>query len=143
MCIKRSTDLLQSVLSRFPSGYSLAFAYGSGVFKRLSHESVKRNMIDFILVVRDPHKWHSANLKMNPRDYSWLRMFGSKTIAAVQKRGVAGVYFNTMVDHKNLLLKYGVISHTAAMQDLLDWDSLYIAGRLHKPVQILGSRESS
>jgi len=64
-------------------------------------------MIDFILVVRDPHKWHSANLKMNPRDYSWLRMFGSKTIAAVQKRGVAGVYFNTMVDHKNLVRLYG------------------------------------
>jgi hypothetical protein len=34
-------------------------------------------------------------------------------------------------------IKYGVIQHSAALRDLLDWEFLYLAGRMHKPVATL------
>ena len=34
-------------------------------------------------------------------------------------------------------IKYGVISMSALLRDLWTWDSLFMAGRLHKPVHVL------
>ena len=34
-------------------------------------------------------------------------------------------------------IKYGVVSTSALLRDLWNWDSFYVAGRLHKPVLFL------
>jgi translocator assembly and maintenance protein 41 len=48
------------------------------------------------------------------------------------------VYFNTLVPiEPGVLIKYGVVRLNTLQRDLLQWDSLYIAGRLHKPVKTL------
>ena len=38
---------------------------------------------------------------------------------------------------ENTTIKYGVMSRDALLADCLDWESLYAAGRLHKPVRLL------
>jgi translocator assembly and maintenance protein 41 len=35
------------------------------------------------------------------------------------------------------VIKYGVVSIDKLCRDLIDWDTLYLAGRMHKPVKIL------
>ncbi|XP_045592279.1 phosphatidate cytidylyltransferase, mitochondrial [Procambarus clarkii] len=125
------------LLHRLPRGYSLAFAYGSGVFKQLGHKNVRDNMIDFTLAVQDPVEWHKANMVLNPNDYSALRFGGPHFIASVQQNWGAKIYFNTLIPTHEGMMKYGVISRANLITDLLDWDTLYVAGRLHKPVLML------
>ncbi len=99
-------------------------------------------MIDLILTSPNGHKWHEENLKVNPVHYAWIpRILGSPFISAVQHAG-AGVYFNPMVDveypgriaRSKRLVKYGVIDDERLKDDLKNWDSMYIAGRMHKPI---------
>jgi len=94
-------------------------------------------MLDFIFVVDKPHRWHEMNLKKHPQHYSFLKWFGSKSVARFQERYGAGVYFNTLVSMHGRTIKYGVVSTQRVYTDLLDWESLYISGRLHKPVKFV------
>lgn len=49
-----------------------------------------------------------------------------------------GVYFNTMVPMANgRTIKYGVASARRLVEDLEGWTTLFLAGRLHKPVAVL------
>lgn len=66
-----------------------------------------------------------------------LRLFGPQVMAKIQDKWGARLFFNTLVPFEDGLIKYGVISKDALLSDLLDWESLYAAGRLHKPVLIL------
>jgi len=115
---------------------SLAFAYGSGVFHQKDNTKAGR-MTDFILAVEDPQRWHAANIARNPSHYSFLRFLGSGTVASLQKDYGAKVYYNTLIPFEEGTIKYGVISTAALLSDLLDWDTLYVAGRLHKPCRVL------
>ena len=140
-----SSDLFHRVLQRFPKGSSsdkdydwpLAFAYGSGVFKQEGNIS-RGNMIDFVLVVENCDDWHTKNLIMNPKDYSALMsMLGGKNLAYIQDKIRANCYFNAFVPFEEGQIKYGVISRSNLMSDCLDWETLYIGGRMHKPVKII------
>lgn len=132
------TSLAQRLIQRFPK-ISYGFAYGSGVKKQTGYDdkAQKEAMIDLILCVDDAFDWHKQNLKLNPKDYSLLRLFGPKFIAEYQDYA-AGVYFNTLIpiDDK-CTIKYGVIQTTDLCGDLHHWSDLYVAGRLHKPVETL------
>ena len=129
--------MFSKILSNFPSPLRLAFAYGSGVFQQHGHAAVTQNMLDFIFVVDNPVTWHKENIKTNNSHYSFLKYFGHKYISCVQQKYGAHVYFNTLVQCEGRTIKYGVISTDDFVDDLLDWNTLYIAGRLHKPVNII------
>jgi translocator assembly and maintenance protein 41 len=94
-------------------------------------------MIDFIFGVSYTQHWHSLNLTQHRDHYSALGSLGSGATSWVQDKLGAGVYFNPYVTVNGTLIKYGVVNLDTLCTDLSEWTTLYLAGRLHKPVKIL------
>lgn len=127
---------LNRILTKFPTGHLVyCFAYGSGVFQQAGR--MDRAMVDLIFVVNNTYNFHRDNLTVNPGHYSSIRHLGASVLSKVQTSFGAYVYFNTHITVGNLILKYGVIDIKDFRQDLQSWYTLYIAGRLHKPVLML------
>ncbi|XP_019882039.1 phosphatidate cytidylyltransferase, mitochondrial [Camponotus floridanus] len=137
--LEKITEILQlkHIIREFPRNMKFCFAYGSGAFKQVNNDG--NNMLDLIFVVRNANKWHAENLVNNPNHYAQpLRFFGPKTITNVQEQLGAKIFYNTLVKtNQGQLIKYGVISEVSLVEDLLDWNDLYLAGRLHKPVKVI------
>lgn len=154
-------EALRQIPWQFRAPIRYAFAYGSGVFPQsrpdgrvATAEEIARvhpkappaiqraqdgtpKMIDFIFGVTFTQHWHSLNLKQHRDHYSALGGLGSSAVSYVQDKMGAGVYFNTHVVVNGILIKYGVVNIDTLCRDLTEWDTLYLAGRLHKPVKIL------
>lgn len=154
-------EALRQIPWQFRAPIRYCFAYGSGVFpqskpdgRTASAEDIARvhpkaplavqkaqdgspKMIDFIFGVTFTQHWHSLNLAQHRDHYSGLGSLGSGAVSYVQDRMGAGVYFNTHIVVNGTLIKYGVVNMDTLSRDLTEWDTLYLAGRLHKPVKIL------
>lgn len=66
-----------------------------------------------------------------------MSIMGPRVISELQDSFGAKSYFNTLVPFEDGLIKYGVLNRSNLIADLLDWESLYVAGRLQKPVRII------
>lgn len=148
-------EALRQILWQFRAPIRYAFAYGSGVFAQSGttssekpvHPSApaaiqnmqqgKGKMIDFIFGVSYTQHWHSLNLNQHRDHYSGLGSLGSYMVSQVQDRFGAGVYFNPFITVNGTLIKYGVVNLDTLCTDLSQWNTLYLAGRLQKPVKIL------
>lgn len=96
-------------------------------------------VIDFIFGVSHTQHWHSLNLTQHPHHYSALQYlpYSSAAISRIQDSFGAGIYFNPYITLNGVMIKYGVVNLDTLAQDLGDWTTLYLAGRLQKPVKIL------
>jgi translocator assembly and maintenance protein 41 len=94
-------------------------------------------MIDFVLTPRFSQHFHSLNLREHRDHYSFLGSLGSGVISHVQDKYGAGAYFNPYIIVNGTLIKYAVVNYETLHRDLTEWDTLYLAGRLHKPVKVL------
>lgn len=150
-------EALRQVLWQFRAPIRYAFAYGSGVFPQSrsvpdplppsphphAPEAVTKwqkfgeKNIDFIFGVSYTQHWHSLNLNQHRNHYSFLGSFGSGVVKRVQDSWSPGAYFNPYVKCNGLSIKYGVVNLDTLYRDLAEWDTLYLAGRLQKPVKIL------
>ncbi|KAK9812951.1 hypothetical protein WJX72_006262 [[Myrmecia] bisecta] len=99
-------------------------------------------MLDFIMAVDDPSEWHAQNIQANRQHYSQLASLGGRAVACHADCVGVGVHFNTTVPWRNQVIKYGVISKDRMCSDLLKWDSLYVSGRMHKPILTLQPDEA-
>ena len=153
----------EALLAAFPP-VRYGMAYGSGVFLQDSAIPSAQPMVDFVFAVDDPAAWHADNLRRNRAHYPYLAAAaGAGAIACVQESGFgARVWYNALVPVPPeallrssaaaaasaspaappppplpRLMKYGVISTRALLEDLTQWSTLYVAGRLHKPVLAL------
>lgn len=142
--VKDISPIYYRILSKFPQNFTFCFAYGSAVKPQIGNQK-KHNMIDLIYCVDNSYRWHGANIEKNPSHYSALRYMGKGFVARFQENWGAKVYFNTLVEIKeeNVTIKYGVVSQKDLIADLLDWNDLYLAGRLHKPIEIIKQTNSS
>lgn len=152
---------LKTVIWQIRAPVRYAFAYGSGVFPqskpcgriptqeemRAVHPNAPSvvqktqngspKMIDFIFAVSHTQHFHSLNMRYNRHHYSGLASLGSAAVSRVQDKWGAGVYFHPYVVVNGILIKYGVVHVDTLEKDLTDWETLYLAGRLQKPVKIL------
>lgn len=157
-------EALRQILWKFKAPIRYAFAYGSGVFTQrggqapaslpvstLHHKPPDaiakvqgggQKMIDFIFGVSYSQHWHSLNLQEHRDHYSAVGSLGSYAVSKLQDSFGAGLYFNPYVMVNGTLVKYGVVNLDTLCRDLSQWDTLYIAGRLHKPVKILRDNPS-
>lgn len=126
------------LLSDFPP-VAHAFAYGSAVFapEQYTPSEAAGAMTDLVFAVHDPLEWHRANMSLHPWHYSLVGRLGPGAVAALQERSGARVYYNAMVCWRGRLIKYGVVKVDSLVDDLLHWTHLYLAGRMHKPTQLL------
>ncbi|KAJ1333052.1 mitochondrial translocator assembly and maintenance protein 41 [Microdochium nivale] len=152
-------EVMRQLLWKFRAPIRYAFAYGSGVFPQSKNSSATEaeiraihpkapaavvkaqtggpKMIDFIFGVGHTQHWHSLNLRQHREHYSALGSLGSGAVSHVQDKWGAGVYFNPYVTVEGVMIKYGVVNIDTLCRDLSEWDTLYLAGRLQKPVKIL------
>lgn len=132
--------LLNGILGRFKTPVKYAFGYGSKIFSQGSNVDISNSQIDIICAVDDPVAWHGKNMRENGSDYSFLKHLGANCIDYVGNAG-AGVYFNPFVNVRvkgtPLELKYGITSVDNLIDDLSNWTTMYLSGRLHKPVAII------
>ena len=150
-------EALRQVLWRFRAPIRYAFAYGSGVFPQsktppaimppsphanppeavTKWQTTGQKSIDFIFGVTHTQHWHSLNLNEHRNHYSFLGSLGSGAVKYVQDNLGAGAYFHNYINVNGISIKYGVVNLDTLYRDLSDWDTLYLAGRLQKPVKIL------
>lgn len=140
---KEMESYLKSLLWQFRAPIRFAFGYGSGVFSQGENARTKvPPQIDLNFAVNYPSHWHSLNMAQFPKHYSGARYLSSSFVSLLQSLG-AGVYFNPFVrmdpNSPHQMVKYGVSSMDTLSSDLINWDSMYLAGRLHKPVAIIRS----
>lgn len=134
---------LTGIVRAFQAPVKFAFGYGSGVMSQGKRQLTKQTQVDLIFAVENPLNWHAINIQQNPGHYSFLKYFGPRGTSWVQQNLGAGVYFNPFVNVNGIQVKYGVASLDTLKDDLLNWRSLYLAGRLHKPVAIVASDEET
>jgi translocator assembly and maintenance protein 41 len=136
-----SNKELADIVRHFSPGIDYAFGYGSGVFRQAPvNTDPGIMMIDIILSVDNPHVWHERNLQQHTDHYSSMaRLGGPRFISWVQTKFGARLYFHPFVNMtiSNIgqrQLKYGIVSSDDMIRDLIHWDYLYLAGRMHKPI---------
>ena len=142
-----SNDELAAIVTQFPPKIDYAFGYGSAVLHQQNSNS-NSSMVDIIMSVSDPQQWHTENMLHHSNHYSALsRLGGPSFVTWLQTNFGARLYFHPYVDldvdgsSSTRQLKYGVVSTTDLLSDLRNWDYLYLAGRMHKPICSIRSKD--
>lgn len=114
--------------------------YGSGVNPQSGQEG-RKPQIDLIVIVDDLKKWHKDNIKKNPHDYSFSgRLFFGHAPLSWLKAG-GKICYMTYIPFNGRKYKLGTIEKTDFLNDLRNWETFYMAGRMQKPILIVQGTE--
>jgi translocator assembly and maintenance protein 41 len=109
-----------------------AYGYGSGVFKQTGYTDKDKPQIDLILVVDDLKKWHLENMKLNPKDYSFIGKLFFKYASISKLKGLTGITYLSNILEMGSVYKYGTIEEKDLVNYLNTWESFYLPGRFQK-----------
>ncbi len=110
--------------------------YGSGVNPQAGQEG-RKPQIDLIVIVDDLKKWHKENIKRNPHDYSFSGklFFGHAPLSWLKAGGK--ICYMTYIPFNGRKYKLGTIEKSDFLNDLKNWETFYMAGRMQKPILIV------
>ncbi|WWC67994.1 uncharacterized protein I206_101913 [Kwoniella pini CBS 10737] len=130
-----SYNQLRPLIDTFEAPIDWAVAYGSGVMKQAQTKpGDSPSLVDLLLSTSSPIDFHTINLRQNPSHYPLhARLIGAKGISHIQENWGANVWYVTNVKIGNTSVKYGIISNSSLIQDLNEWKTFYLSGRLQKP----------
>lgn len=136
---QKAYEHLRPVVDSFSAPIDWAVAYGSGVMHQANRSPTDEPpLTDFLISTPSAYEFHRINMRQNPSHYPlYARLMGARAVAGVQETLGAEVWYVTMVKIGDLQVKYGVISTPSLRRDLEEWRTLYVSGRLHKPVMTL------
>lgn len=106
-----------------PKHYSFAKIFGPAFLSRLNDAPAYVYYNTGNLIILDKPRFKSGCLPRIGVEFCIVSNFPHDALTAVRI--------------ENQLLKYGVVSKDRLISDLLDWDVLYIAGRMHKPISYI------
>ena len=138
-------------------GHADAVRRASGDAASAPTRGTPNAMVDYVFAVRSPLEWHADNMRRNPSHYApHLRALGPAAVVAIADRVGVGVHFNTLVPWRGgadagatlgpghaTHYKYGVVSLDTLCDDLTEWRSLFVAGRMQKPVAALAKDDDA
>ena len=133
-------DFIKEFLNKRPDVVA-AFGYGSGVFKQLGYNSNEKPQIDLILIVNDIKVWHKDNIKKNPKDYSFIGRNFFLNSSLDEIKGITGITYQSNIEYKDHLFKYGIIEYDDFVKHMQTWDSFYVPGRFQKPILTIKSNK--
>ena len=130
----------------------------SGSASSVATRGGSTTMVDYVFAVSSPVQWHAENMRCNPSHYApHVRLLGPNAVVAIADRVGVGVHFNTFVPWigcrdtdtyaglgpgRATHWKYGVVGLDTLTTDLTDWVSLFLAGRMQKPVVTIAENPS-
>lgn len=111
------------------------YGYGSGVFKQATHDVKKVTpQTDIIFIVDDIKNWHQENMRENQQDYSLMGRIHFNRNNIHKLKGLNHITYLSNIYENGYYFKYGVIEIEDFLRGLGTWDSIFVAGRFHKPV---------
>lgn len=116
------------------------YGYGSGVFKQSNTEGSK-SLTDVIFIVPDIKKWHQTNMQLNSKDYSIIGRIHLSRKNVSKLKGRNHITYFSEIKEEGYTFKYGVIEVEDFKRGLSTWDNIFTAGRFHKPVMEIKSRD--
>lgn len=114
--------------------------YGSGINPQRGQEH-RKPQIDLIVVVDDLKKWHALNIKKNPNDYSFSGKLFFKYAPKKWLKSGGKITYMTYIPFNGSKYKIGTIEKEDFLNDLKNWETFYIAGRMQKPILVVSAPE--
>lgn len=111
-----------------------AYGYGSGVFKQSGYSKKDKPQIDLIFAIDDLKKWHLENMKLNPKDYSFMGKIFFKNAPIAKLKGTTGIVYLSNIYEDGKVYKYGTIEEKDLENYLNTWESFYLPGRFQKAI---------
>ena len=110
--------------------------YGSGVNPQKGQEK-RKPQIDLIVIVDNLKKWHKQNIKKNKKDYSILARLFFKYAPNKWLKSGGKICYMTYIPFKESKYKIGTIEEEDFLNDLNNWETFYMAGRMQKPILVV------